>query len=104
LVDLVGYNKPFRSWGRSLVSNLPAETPRVINSSGNIYQFMEGNYIYLFDGKQFSGVFAIGDKGLQQNLLKGSPNAEMYKGMQDCKAFIQDYNDRIINKKLGQPE
>ena len=103
LVDLIGYNKPFRSWGRSLVGNLPAETPRVINSPGNVYQFMQGNYIYLFDGKQFNGVFAIADKGLRRNLLKGSPNAEMSKGMQDCKAFIQDYNDRIINKKLGDP-
>jgi phosphoglycerol transferase MdoB-like AlkP superfamily enzyme len=103
LVDLVGYNKPFRSWGRSLVANSPAETPRVANSPGNIYQFMEGNYIYLFDGKQFSGVFAITDKGLKKNLLNGTPNAEMNKGMEDCKAFIQDYNDRIINKKLGQP-
>ncbi|MBS1524381.1 MAG: LTA synthase family protein [Bacteroidetes bacterium] len=103
LADLIGYDKPFRSWGRSLMSSLPDETPRVINSPGNIYQFMEGNYIYLFDGKQFSGIFAIADKGLQKNLLAGAPNAEMNKGMMDCKAFIQDYNDRIINKKLGQP-
>jgi len=103
LVDLIGYNKPFRSWGRSLVANSPAETPKVINSPGNVYQFMEGNYIYVFDGKRFNGVFAIADKGLKENLLKGTPNPEMNKGMQDCKALIQDYNDRIINKKLGQP-
>ncbi|HVW13693.1 MAG TPA: sulfatase-like hydrolase/transferase [Mucilaginibacter sp.] len=103
LADLIGYDKPFRSWGRSLVSNLPAEVPKVINSLGTIYQFMEGNYTYLFDGKQFNGIFAISDKGLQHNLLTGTPNAEMSNGMMDCKAFIQDYNDRIINKKLGRP-
>ena len=54
LVSLLGYNRPFRSWGRSLISNLPAETPKVINSTGNIYQFMQGNYIYLFDGKRIT--------------------------------------------------
>ncbi len=47
MVDLMGYHKPFRSWGRSLISNLPGETPRVINSLGNIYQFMQGAIIFI---------------------------------------------------------
>ena len=102
LADLIGYNKPFRSWGRSLISNLPAETPRVINSMGNIYQFMQGNYIYLFDGKRITGIFTTADKGLENNLMTGSLNPEMNKGIADCKAFIQDYADRIVNKKLNQ--
>ncbi len=100
VVDLLGYHKPFRSWGRSLISNLPSETPRVINSPGNIYQFMQGNYIYLFDGKAFTGIFSITDKGLEKNLMTGRLNPEMNKGMLDCKAFIQDYGDRVVNKKL----
>ncbi|QEM11042.1 LTA synthase family protein [Mucilaginibacter rubeus] len=100
VVDLIGYNKPFRSWGRSLVSNLPDEQPKVINSTGNIYQFMQGNYTYLFDGKNFTGIFDVSDKGLEKNLMTAQPNAEMQKGMQDCKALIQDYADRIVNGKL----
>jgi arylsulfatase A-like enzyme len=101
VVDLIGYDKPFRSWGRSLVSNLPAETPRVINSAGNIYQFMENNYTYLFDGKRITGIFTTADKGLDRNLMTGNLNPEMNKGITDCKAFIQDYADRIVNKKLN---
>jgi phosphoglycerol transferase MdoB-like AlkP superfamily enzyme len=101
VADLIGYNKPFRSWGRSLVSNLPAETPRVINSTGNIYQFMQGNYTYLFDGKAITGIFAAADKGLEKNLVTGQLTPEMQKGMMDCKAFIQDYADRVVNKKLN---
>jgi phosphoglycerol transferase MdoB-like AlkP superfamily enzyme len=101
LVDLIGYNKPFRSWGRSLITNSSSETPRVINSPGNIYQFMQGNYIYLFDGKKIIGIYAISDKGLKHNLEGEILNAEMSKGMLDCKAFIQDYTDRIVNKKLN---
>ncbi len=101
LVDLIGYHKPFRSWGRSLISNLPGETPKVINSPGNIYQMMQGNYIYLFDGKEFTGIYEIDDKALSKNLLNGPKNAEMNKGMADCKAFIQDYTDRIVNGKLN---
>ncbi|MFB9845010.1 LTA synthase family protein [Mucilaginibacter ginsenosidivorans] len=101
IVDLIGYDKPFRSWGRSLITNSPSETPRVINSPGNIYQFMQGNYIYLFDGKKIIGIYAISDKGLKHNLDGEMLNAEMSKGMLDCKAFIQDYTDRIVNKKLN---
>ncbi|RWY50206.1 LTA synthase family protein [Mucilaginibacter gilvus] len=101
VADLIGYNKPFRSWGRSLISNLPAETPRVINSTGNIYQFMQGNFTYLFDGKAITGIFAAADKGLAKNLMAGQLSLEMQKGMMDCKAFIQDYADRVINKKLN---
>ncbi|RFZ82122.1 alkaline phosphatase family protein [Mucilaginibacter terrenus] len=101
LTDLIGYNKPIRSWGRSLVSTLPTETPRVINSQGNLYHFMEGNYNYIFDGKAITGIFAADDKGLTKNLMTGgTPTPEMEKGMMDCKAFIQDYADRIVNKKL----
>ncbi len=104
IVDLIGYNKPFRSWGRSLISDLPNETPRVINSPGTVYQFMEGGYIYLFDGSQFTGIFAASDKGLLKNLLHNAPNADMQKGMLDCKALIQDYNAKIVNKKLSAPK
>jgi phosphoglycerol transferase MdoB-like AlkP superfamily enzyme len=100
IVDMIGYNKPFRSWGRSLITNSPAETPRVINSPGNIYQFMQGNYIYLFDGKVFTGIFAATDKGLEKNLMGGKIDSEMDKAMLDCKALIQDYTDRIVNGKL----
>ncbi|MDP9080485.1 MAG: sulfatase-like hydrolase/transferase [Bacteroidota bacterium] len=101
LVSLIGYNKPFRSWGRSLVANLPTEPPRVINSTGNIYQYMEGKYIYLFDGKKITGIFAANDKGLEKNLADGPHTAEMDKGIMNCEAFIQDYSDKIVNKKLN---
>ncbi|OOQ59455.1 LTA synthase family protein [Mucilaginibacter pedocola] len=101
LADLIGYDKPFRSWGRSLIDTVANETPRVINSTGNIYQLMQGRYTYLFDGKNITGVFAAADKGLEHNLLTPNPDAEMQKGMMDCKAFVQDYADRIVNHKLN---
>jgi phosphoglycerol transferase MdoB-like AlkP superfamily enzyme len=100
IIDLIGYNKPFRSWGRSLITNDTTETPRVINSPGNIYQFMENHYIYIFDGEKFSGVFAIEDTGLKTNLIS-KKDPEIKRGMENCKAYIQDYMYRITNKKLN---
>src|SRR5436190_1731202 len=49
ILDMMGYDKPFRSWGRSLISdkNVP---PFVMRYSANVYQMMCGNYICAFDG------------------------------------------------------
>lgn len=100
LVDLIGYNKPFRSWGRSLMRN-DSEISRAINSTGNgIYHLIQGNYIYVFDGEKTIGIYKSQDKDLRYNLVKSANSAEIKQGQQDLKAFIQDYADRIVNKKL----
>lgn len=100
LVHLMGYSKPFRSWGRSLFAD--KGEPRAIHSTGNgIYQMLQGNYIYVFDGKNILGIYAIDDKSMQNNLYQ--PNAlndEMQQGITDLKAFIQDYMHRVIDKKM----
>ena len=98
ILDMIGYNKPFRSWGRSLMSN-SNETPYAINYFSNQYQFQSGNYICTFDGKKATRFYAISDKGLEKNLIS-KRNAEMNALEVKCKAFLQDYFDRIINKKL----
>lgn len=98
LADLMGYNKKFRSWGRSLVSE-KKEDYLIVNSSG-VEQFMIGNYIYLFDGKDFTGIYDIRDLGYEKNLLGKVKNPEIYLGMMKSKAWYQDYMNRVINRKL----
>lgn len=98
LMDLIGYNKPFRSWGRSLISDTDVE-PFVIRYSANMYQFMSGKYICTFDGNKAIGFYDINDKDLQHNLI-GKRNKEMDLLEIRCKAHIQDYMNRIIDKKL----
>lgn len=98
LVDLMGYNKKIRSWGRSLVS-AKKEDYLIVNSSG-VEQFMIGNYIYLFDGKDFTGIYDIKDLGYEKNLLGKVKSPETDLGMLKSKAWYQDYMDRVINRKL----
>lgn len=98
ILDMIGYDKPFRSWGRSLFDK-EATAPFVINSTGNIYQFMKGNYICTFDGKNALGFYNIDDKDLKNNLIQNR-NPEMDAIELECKAFIQDYMERVIDKKL----
>lgn len=100
LLDMIGYPKPFRSWGRSLVSktNIP---PFTINFNGNSYQLQRGNYICTFDGNKDIHFYDKNDKALEKELnLK--PNQEMLETAEICKALIKDYFDRIIDRKLAQ--
>lgn len=99
LADLIGYNKPIRSWGRSLVSDKKYPFI-VVNSDGSMEQFMIGNYIYRFDGKEIVGVYDKSDLGLEKNLVNEIKNPEVEQGKKTAKAWYQDYMDRVINRKL----
>jgi phosphoglycerol transferase MdoB-like AlkP superfamily enzyme len=99
ILDMIGYNQPFRSWGRSLVDKKHETQPFVVNSMGNIHHYMKGNYICTFDGKKVIGFYSINDKGLEHNLIKNR-NAEMDELELESKAFYQDYMNRVIDKKL----
>jgi phosphoglycerol transferase MdoB-like AlkP superfamily enzyme len=98
ILDLIGYQKPFRSWGRSLLDK-KSSAPFVMNSTGTIYQFAKGNYICLFDGKVATGFYDKNDKALAINLIE-KRNPEMNELELSCKAFIQDYMERVIDKKM----
>ncbi|WP_312304506.1 sulfatase-like hydrolase/transferase [Chryseobacterium sp.] len=99
LADLIGYNKPIRSWGRSLVSDKKYPFI-VVNSDGSTEQFMIGNYIYRFDGKEIIGVYDQSDLSMEKNLIGELKTPEVEQGKQTAKAWYQDYMDRVINRKL----
>ena len=98
ILDMIGYKKPFRSWGRSLLGDKQV-VPFAINHSGSVYQFMRGDYICTFDGKKATGFFDKNDKGLTKNLI-GNRNQKMNETEIACKAFLQNYMNTIIDKKL----
>ncbi len=98
LLDMIGYPKPFRSWGRSLIGDTKVR-PYVIKYSSNVYQYMEGNFICCFDGTKVVGFYAKEDKGMEHNLIKNK-TPEMDAIALRCKAFVQDYMERIINRRL----
>lgn len=100
LAELIGYNKPIRSWGRSLISGKKDESI-IVNSTGSVTQFTIGNYIYTFDfDMKLLGIYTKEDLDLMNNLVSKPKNQEMEKGILLAKAWYQDYMDRVINRKL----
>ena len=98
ILDMIGYKKPFRSWGRSLFDK-KSSIPFVINSTGTSHNFLKGNYICTFDGTNATGFYDKNDKALKFNLIK-KRTPEMDDLELSCKAFIQDYMNRVIDQKL----
>ncbi|MHC5309241.1 LTA synthase family protein [Myroides sp. LJL116] len=98
VLDLIGYQETFRSWGRSLINDTIVE-PFTINYSFNEYTFQQGDYICRFNGKEVTGFYHIDDKGLENNLI-GQKNPQMQELELNTKAFIQDYFQKIIDKQL----
>lgn len=100
LADLIGYNKKIRSWGRSLLS-IEKYPSLVVNSDGTSEQFIIGNYIYRFDGKNIIGFYDKNDLGFENNLNDKTKTPETEKGKLIAKAWYQDYMNRVMNRKLN---
>ena len=102
LSELIGYNKPIRSWGRSLISPKKYK-PIIANSDAVQFQTIIGKYIYRFNGNDFTGIYDVNDLNFDNNLVpKLNKNPEIEKNKLISKAWYQDYMHRIIHKKLGK--
>jgi hypothetical protein len=62
---------------------------------------MSGNYICTFDGNKVIGFYAKNDKDLKHNLVT-KRNSEMNQIELKCKAYLQDYMARVMDKKLAE--
>jgi len=102
IIDLIGYDQPFRSWGRSLINDTIIP-PFTINFGVSGYILQRGNYICFFDGEKATGFYDINDKDLKINLIEQS-NSQMDTLEIVIKAFVKDFYDRIVDKNLGKPK
>lgn len=98
IMDYIGYDKPFRSWGRSLL-NKEDVAPFVVNYMNNQFQFFKGDYIVLFDGNNPTGIYHKSDKDFAKNLMS-SKKTELEQITKMGKAFLQNYYNSIIDRNL----
>ena len=99
VAELIGYKKPFRSWGRSLFSG-KNEPPFTINYfGGGAYLSMDENFICVYDGNKAIGFYNLSDLNLEENLIQNK-NQNMLRLEKKTGLFLQDYFNRIINNKM----
>lgn len=97
IMSILGYDKPFLSFGCDLMTTPPNET-YAVNYLNGIYQYCKYGYVLQFDGKQTKGIYSLEDKLMKHNLIGKVP--QQRKMEQQLKAIIQQYMYRMINNKL----
>ena len=98
VADLIDYPKPFRSWGRSLVSNDTTE-PFVVNYfSGGSYFIMDENYICVHNGFDAIGFYELNDKNFENNIID-QKNQLMVDLEKKCSLFLENYFNTLMASK-----
>lgn len=92
------YDKPYVSFGRDCWNN--STSPFAFNYLNDTYQAFAGHYFLIFNGKELMGLYNfVEDKMLEKNLLTVLPDTA--KSMEyKLKAFIQQYNNRMVDNRL----
>ena len=94
---MLGYSKPYLSFGCDLMQTPPEET-FAINYLNGVYQYVKYGYVMQFDGEKTKAIYAVDDALMKHNLVgKVSKQQQMEK---EVKAIIYQYMFRMVNDRL----
>ncbi len=99
LLDYLGYDSPYVSFGIDLFST-PAEDTWAVGYLNGIYQYVKGDYLLQFDGQKVKALYRFrSDLLLKDNVASKEPKvgAEMER---QVKAIIQSYMERMTKNEL----
>ncbi|MDP4203756.1 MAG: LTA synthase family protein [Bacteroidota bacterium] len=98
LLDYLHYPKPYFAFGADMLDKNGA--PFVVNDDGGVMQYMEGDYMLRFDGKNPIGLYRFReDVMLNNNLLNKEPGVASRMTIK-IKAILQQYNNRLIRNQM----
>lgn len=97
VLGLLGYQKPFLSFGCDLMTTAPEDT-YAVNYLNGVYQYVKHGYTMQFDGNKVVGMYKLTDLLMKHNLVgKVKEQNQMEK---ELKAIIYQYMYRMVNDKL----
>ncbi len=97
VLSYLHYNKPYLAFGEKFTGN---QRLNFAVFSGNDYRWIENNYLLFFDGKQSKALFNYRtDRSFSNNLLEVKKDTALLME-KHLKAFIQQYNNRLLRNKL----
>jgi len=94
---ILGYNKPYLSFGCDLLNTPPQQT-YALNYINGVYQYTKKGYTMQFDGNRVTGIYSLKDLLMQHNLVDKVP--EQAQMERELKAIIYQYMYRMVNNKL----
>jgi len=99
VLNYLGYDRPYVAFGCDLF-NTPAEETWAVNYLNGIYQYVKGNYLLQFDGRQAKGLYRFRTDLLLKENLAGQGIDEEQQMVREVKAIIQSYMMRMTDNKL----
>ncbi|MFK8038881.1 MAG: LTA synthase family protein [Crocinitomicaceae bacterium] len=100
VLDLIGYQDPFYSFGESVFSDHDGFT---VVQLGNKYLVYGLGHFMVFKNGRATKMYEIDDKSLENNLLMDKP--ELVKVLKNkLLAYIQTYHNGMINNTLSASE
>ena len=97
VLGYLGYQQPYIAFGCDLF-HTPAEDTWAVNYQNGIYQYVKGDYLIQFDGKELKAVYRFKeDKVLENNQVNEIDSLLL---IDELKAIIQSYMYRMNNNRL----
>jgi len=98
VLNFLNYDQPYFAFGFDAFAKDTANF--VVNNNGTSFSFYQGNYLLVSDGNKSTSLFNIKkDIILKDNLINTLPAVQQSMEMH-LKAFVQQYNNRMIDNKL----
>jgi len=98
LLGAIHFDKPYLAFGRDVFHD--RSRPLAFNYLNNTYQVFRNDYLLQFDGAKSTALFEFKkDKYLKANLLTTLPDTVRNLEI-SLKAFIQQYNNRMVDNNL----
>ena len=99
ILYLLNYQDPFIAFGNNVFDG--SEKHFAVNFLNGIYQIIDNEYVLQFDGNKSIALYSYAeDKLLENNVIGEYP--EKVKNLERMlKAYIQQYNNRLIENRLS---
>lgn len=97
VLNYLHYSGKFINYGNHADA---VENRFAINYSNGVYHFMYDDYYLMFDGQKVLGAFRWKEDRLLKQNLYNTADSTIQKAETFLKAYIQSFNDRVINNKL----
>jgi phosphoglycerol transferase MdoB-like AlkP superfamily enzyme len=98
ILNYLGYPEPYFAFGQDLFENNPDKF--AVSYRGNSFQIIHDNWVLHFNLRETTAIYNIGnDKEMKINLIGKVDPIQNYLERQ-IKAFIQQYNNRLVDNNM----
>ena len=98
VLNYLNYNKPYFAFGFDALSN--KNNNFVVNNNDGSFSIYQGDYLLQNDGQKSTALFNLKTDRLTKNNILNQQNTVQESMENQLKAFIQQYNNRMINNQL----